>query len=287
MAIYKPGVYLSIQKKSSTTNTRLSGWETPLKIPVESKIVSLSIRHSLFSPMEKLFSFLSQQSSSLASSVAAGLGIPSLGNMVNWFTQTSSSVADILGIKLHTEAYYAQAWKGTDPISFAVELNFFLGMNGEWDAQKEVYVPIRLLTTSLLPESIGPFLHSPMMNAVDVFAMYGKDLVEKLIKTILSGETTTVLQTSSTQPTGSQQSSASLSLQTLPTGRGYFTLQYEYNTANGASIPILTFEKVLIGACTSSFGSVVDEDGYPVTGSVNLNCISQKILIQGDNTFRK
>lgn len=75
----------------------------------------------------------------------------------NLFTALGGLMRDLTGFGFsgQTESMGYQVWKSTSPVSLNLAFSFYLGINGQYDAYSEVYLPMLELMKLPLP-SAGP-----------------------------------------------------------------------------------------------------------------------------------
>lgn len=277
----KPGVYIRFYKKGAAGDTPLA------MVPCKGNI-SVENRNSFHQPIKKLYEFLGNTASST-------IGLFFGSGAANALNQVSNLATELFGIRLYHQSYFAQAWKESLPPTFSVTLDFFLGMNDEYNAESEVYTPLKNLHTSTLPELLGTFIFSAQVTGAEVFKAYGSQVIDNLISrkesTSVEGGTSRTLEDEADvdvmeQRRIAENQTSSNSLEFVGQ-RGTYGLQYRYIDSGGNwSAPILSLAPLVVENCQVEFSPETDSRGYPISGSATLTLIAQEIFTRDTDLFR-
>lgn len=238
----KPGAYLQLIGPKLKDNSQVN-----YIVPYASDF-SFTASQETIQPVQELFQFLGETVNK-----AAGL-VPVLGEL----KELESVIRTTFGLQFYNKLYYAQAWKGSKPISFSLNIPFNIGGLNQWNGATEVLEPINSIVRATLPfEESGTFMMSPMPNGLSVFTAYTSNIIDG-IRTQLGAEN--VL--------GRSQS-------------GTWQLQLGLlaeNAQDFSRAPFLSLSQLIIKSATPSYSMTqLDSNGKPIKGSVTLAIESQTI----------
>lgn len=180
-------------------------------------------------------------------------------------------VRDTLGLKLHNRLFYAQAWAGSEPTQFSVNLQFNIGGKDEWKGKTEVLDPIYAILNATLPDDNGIIMTSPMPNGYSVFTDYTAQAIKGFSDQI--GKVVNILG-------GDGETNAAASATTKRT----WEIKVGY-VGKGKSVLDPFFIKIpglIVKSAAPTFSlAALDEGGCPIKGSISLSMETQSIPVSG------
>lgn len=142
----------------------------------------------------------------------------------------------------------APTWEGiSSTLSFQYTFRFAMGQFGLWDAKEEVMKPIlNLLAPTMVQEITNFTMTGPYKRTIDVLKSMGKDAIDSLVKSIALSD-------------ADDKSTDNPFANLLDN-----TMDIDF----GGSLHL---KGVLLKNSDVVFSSEVDENGYPISGSVTLD----------------
>ena len=158
-------------------------------------------------------------------------------------------------------------------IEFSYTFKFQLGQYGLWNAKKEVVIPILNLVAPVLPREISAMtVTAPFPTTIQLLA----DIIGSSLESVLSGDVWDALRTlgSDTGEAAEEQGLGSAA-NTLFQGIGDILQSIIHESYNKFTYDVsfgnaMTFKKCLVKKVDASFSKETDEDGYPISGEVDI-----------------
>ena len=212
---------------------------------------------------------------------AAGI-MQAIGTVYN----TASALGNVVGGNGGTADTF-QPWFTNVPaypvsslagIEFSYTFKFHLGQYGLWNAKKEVVIPILNLVVPALPREISAMtVQAPFPTTIQLLA----DIIGNGIEDLFSGNTWNSIQEIASDTTGAYDEAGGglggirSAANTVFQGIGDLLQslihesynKYTYDVSFGTA---LTFKKCLVKKVDSSFSRETDEEGYPISGEVDI-----------------
>lgn len=225
----------------------------------------------------------------LASSIIGGKGgINAAGVMqaIGTVYNTASALGNVVGGNGGTADTF-QPWFTNVPawptsslggIEFSYDFKFQLGQYGLWNAKKEVVIPILNLVVPALPREISAMtVQAPFPTTIQLLA----DIIGNGIEDLFSGATWNAIQEVESDTSGAYDEAGGglngvgAAANTIFQGIGELLQnlihksynKYTYDVSFGTA---LTFKKCLVKKVDASFSKETDEEGYPISGAVNV-----------------
>ena len=162
-------------------------------------------------------------------------------------------------------------------VKFNYTFNFKLGQYGLWNAKEEVVLPIlNLLSPTLLREISAATIQAPYPTTIQLLAdvimdglssVFGEGALDSLkegVSTFVSNLRSSWKEEGIEGAVNETLSSLGEALQNL-IHKSFNEFTYDISFGN-----VMTFRKCLIPNATASFSKETDENGYPVSGSIDM-----------------
>jgi hypothetical protein len=156
-----------------------------------------------------------------------------------------------------------RSFSGSEPLRVTVTFKFYMGMWGYYDGCYEVYNPIAFLTQLCLPMSANGVLISPGPNSYTGFAEVVKTFtgLAKAMSSAVFSDTALSMVDSIIQKGATAIDSVAQTLaKKMSANRGVYTLR----------IGSMYYSNLFCEAAEPQFSPVVDDNGYPVWGTVRM-----------------
>lgn len=159
-----------------------------------------------------------------------------------------------LGFSSQNKFFGFQQWKGSDPVTFTMTLNFHMGLTKENSGYHDVYVPMMTLVQLALPyEDPAGILLPPSGQLLDLLIKVGQKDTSALINFAAPGSATAKNFNESSEAFARKFSSSFISIR----------------VGNMAFLPW-----AIVKRAEPNFGKEFDSDGFPITGTITLEISS-------------
>jgi hypothetical protein len=228
---------------------------------------SPSFNNEWGNPMEDLMTAFGKTAGVVESIKNAGEMLGIIPPNVRWLTKFSN----------------VQAWKKTSPISFNLRFNFFMGQAGVWEGRREVYNPIAVLARACLPKELsnGGFLQGPGLSFPEAMT-YALSTQFAALKQAFGGNSSTTndhVPTTGVSNDTTKASAASNFLENQLTSAASKTVKVVVGS-------ILSFKYCLAKNCTWNFSKEIDDQGFPISGSISIDFETYTVAIDKDIPIR-
>ena len=160
-----------------------------------------------------------------------------------------------LGFSSQNKFFGFQQWKGSDPVTFTMTINFHMGLTKANSGFTDVYEPIMGLVALALPyEDPAGILLPPSGQLLDLLIKVGQKDSSAIVDTALGEGSATAKNFSQSSQAFAQKFSSSF---------------ISIRVGNMAFLPWAVVKKA-----EPSFGKEFDSDGFPITGTVTLEMSS-------------
>lgn len=265
---YKPGHYIRLNSPNGT-------WFAPY-----STDVTFTATQTYVQPIKELFQKIAEAGQKATEDFSSILAV---GGTI------SAGLSDIFGVKFLQDKYYSWAWKGSEPTQFPITLDFFMGVQGSWDAYSEVFYPINKILSATLPKrsDSGFMLTSPGPAPKDVFFDYVTNMFGSDGKGSISGVTySSTNNTISLAGENQEKKDITVGTRNIPV----WDLSFGYLPGNITDfVEYFTFKNLIVETATPKFSSQLqkkDEGYYPISGSIDLTLKSQSLLVSSGFQMR-
>ena len=186
---------------------------------------------------------------------------------------------DLFGLQLFSKGFYAQAWAGEEPTPFSLTLKFFLGMQGLWDAGKEVFAPVMDIMAHTVPLETGSvFLSAPLPSPLATFTNFSANVLAGISQAAASfGE---IVGAGASQFVTSANTYGK-SIASVPFG-GTWQVAFGWkDNTSGAPKLYFNITNCIVESSTWSFSPMTqlkNNKAYPITGELQLNFRTQTLL---------
>jgi hypothetical protein len=199
-------------------------------------------------------------------------------------------MSDLFGVKFFQQDYYASAWTGSEPSSFTLKLKFFRGMKGgKWSAKNEVYIPTQAMMalTVITNTAVNGIGFSPAPTGADVFTSFAADFILGIINSASAVvKAATEILSIKKIVTDKRDSGKPLDIvhnNTWNVSFGYssggLTIDDSYVSLNNL---VVTTSNVSYSPQLACDDTATDKKWYPISGSVDLTFMTQKLLSAGN-----
>jgi hypothetical protein len=271
------GNYVRITKSSGAKTDRGYTWMVPY-----STDATISTQQQFIQPIVKVFeemknAIIATENNLDLSTVAA-------------VTKFTTDMSDMFGVKLFAKDFYSSAWAGEEPATITLKLDFFRGMNNDWNAKTSVYFPILDIMKQTVPDDITQEfktdfkMSSPSPSAIDVFLAYGTGIVDSFANSVKNTVATALLKTIKAQQTSNNITTSGLQ-KAIASGKLWEVAYGWSNDGKKINNPYLTFDRLIVEGSSFSFspqlakGNNSNKDTYyPISGSLDLSFKTQQIL---------
>lgn len=215
-------------------------------------IITLSAQQTYVQPVRDFFGWAGE-------TIRKAIGLPS-------FRMGETNLTDILGFKLYNKNYFINAWQGSTPSTFSLNIKLAVGILDKWSGRDEVYNPIMDVFQQTIPSEgvqlSNRFLHkaikAPSTNVLGAFKAFGEEY--------LNGITTEITLSQGDRDTEVE---------------GSWTVEFGC-TGNRDFSSYLSLSNYVVTDASYTFANRVDDIGYPIEGELKLTFKSQAIPVQSD-----
>lgn len=257
----QPGTYVKVTKIEKSPSENYS-----VIVPYSEEF-GFNCRQAWFMPLKELYEYLEQ----VGKDLTKGL-VGSAFNLVKGGLR-------LFGVQMFTKGFSAKAWEKEEPIDLGLNLKFFLGMNGLWQASKEVYSPIMTLMSKTVP-SEGKLkeitLIPPGPTGVDVYVDFATDFFKGIGLSKTTSQVATELGASIDTTKGRTRDEDTGNTWTIEIGYSRDGTKIE--------LPFFVLSELVVTSAGFTFSSELDETLCPINGVLKLNFTAQNLIIASNFT---
>jgi len=267
-----PGPCLKLQYTPQFLGENAVSWVVPLG----EATMNLALSQETKEPLKEFLNLLGDAAKDILS------GIPKIGQGV----KIAINIIKLLGIEVGLKYLYMKSWAGSKPSRTSLKLNFSIGNKKEWNSKKEVYEPMLEIMSCTAPAGNGFLIESPIPSTLSVFLNYGAAVLEGIIEVgqkignavsdIFSGRAVNVSDTELINPSNSLLIQDKL-------------WAFEFGYWDGREFKsYFTLNNCIVTESNIVFAKEVqkiDNDYYPISGSITLGITSQGIITKEDMQF--
>jgi len=276
-----PEIYMrkagpAIKVKFKPNNGNEVSWVVPVS---GDKGLTLSIQHKTVKPIEtfmsSLFSFLGKAFDGVI--------------IVDALLETAQTLGQTIGMQFGSKWLQAQAWAGSEPTSFNIDMNFFLGNRDNWNAQLSVYEPVKKIMSYIAPGGDVLALVAPMPSGMDIYAAYGLaalfelgNVIKKIAKSFKPNSTS--------EDAEEQLQKVSYEVSKSMSGKqddfnkilkmNIWDVEFGYVDSHIKFIPLYKINNLIAKSGVMTFSKDVQKMGgnyYPISGTVQIKFESLSI----------
>jgi len=239
---------------------------TDLVVPYNADSISHTSTQILSQPVSDFFAWLKNAISDV--SKASGEIVPG-GTVAAEVAEAALQLGDLLGTKFYNKKFFASAWKGAQPSEVSIKVDLSVGWKKEYSGKSEVYDPLKQLYQATLPEEVEVtgFLRSPGPTVIGVAKAFIETYFIKMNAALKTSIDTTLADTRKEQ---SSRASAGIF-------GGYWTISLISTDTKDEKIFFKLKDMVCFNAALDLNTQAVDEEGYPLRGSISLSFKSSDI----------
>ena len=236
-------------------------------------------------PIQKFLGGGSKSSGSvkdLASNLIGGnINASTIMQAIGTVYNTASALGNVVGGNGGTADTF-QPWFTNVPawptnslsgLEFSYTFKFHLGQYGLWNAKKEVVIPILNLIVPALPREISAMtVQAPFPTTIQLLA----DIIGGSLQSVFSGEALDSLKIlGSDTGEAAEENGIGAAANTLFQGIGDILQNLIHESYNKFTYDVsfgnaMTFKKCLVKKVDASFSRETDEEGYPISGEVDI-----------------
>jgi hypothetical protein len=235
-----------------------------------------------------------------------------IGSIAQGFAGLAEFSSLMTNTRIMTRFSNAKAWKSSSQISFDLQFSFFMGMTGEYNGLKEVYLPMMALAHVFLPTMKGPMqILGPGPSYASILALQGDQIFKNVtsevdgffqtigkLATAVADKVKADISKNKTLITTAGDAAQALlngivdnTKTTIETPSSDMYMGKNNNVDNGGDISIrigkiYSFDNVLPIDFSYSFSKETDDGGFPIYGTCSIHCETFKIGVANDLPYR-